>query len=47
LSKSSSISSLTTTLLSAWAIINGTARYFALSGKWAGYWIYTSKVRLP
>jgi hypothetical protein len=46
-SKSSSISSLTTTLLSAWAIINGTSRYFALSGQWAGYWIYTSKVRLP
>ena len=46
-SKSSSIASDQTTLLSAWAIVNGTARYFALSGKWAGYWIYASSVRLP
>jgi hypothetical protein len=46
-SKSSSIASDQTTLLSAWAIVNGTARYFALSGTWASYWVYASRVRLP
>jgi hypothetical protein len=46
-SRSSSISSRQTTQLSAWAIINGTGRYFALSGKWAAYWIYATGVNLP
>ena len=46
-SKSASVSSSQTTLLTAWAIINGTARYYALSGKWAAYWIYASAVSLP
>lgn len=46
-SKSASVSSSQTTLLAAWAIINGTARHYALSGKWAAYWIYASAVSLP
>ena len=46
-SKSSSIASDQTTLLSAWAIVKATARYFALSGTWASYWVYASRVRLP
>jgi hypothetical protein len=46
-SRSSSISSRQTTQLSAWAIINGTGRYFAVSGKWAAYWIYATGVNLP
>ncbi|HEY7526248.1 MAG TPA: S8 family serine peptidase, partial [Candidatus Limnocylindria bacterium] len=46
-SKASSIASAQTTLLTAWAIINGTGRYFALSGKWAAYWIYGTGVNQP
>ena len=34
-------------LLTAWAIVNGTARFFALSGRWGAYWIYASGVILP
>jgi hypothetical protein len=46
-SKSSSTASAQTTLLTAWAIVNGTARFFALSGRWGAYWIYASGVNLP
>jgi hypothetical protein len=46
-SRGASITSGQTTLLSAWAIINGTARCFAISGKWAAYWMYASGVQLP
>ncbi|HEX3220531.1 MAG TPA: S8 family serine peptidase, partial [Candidatus Limnocylindria bacterium] len=45
-SKTASIASAQTTQLSAWAIVNGIPRVFALSGRWAGYWISASGVSL-
>jgi hypothetical protein len=46
-SKSASLSAPQTTMLSAWGVVNGTPRFFAMGGKWAGYWISASGVRLP
>lgn len=43
-SKASSLRSAQATLLSAWAIVNGRPRIFALGGRWAGYWIASSGV---